>query len=112
MSSAKRTVTAIGVDFGGTSIKLGVARGAELLETGEPLVTAAYPDPNALIGAIAQRVKSMKERFADVCGVGVQVIANTPRTPDTAAGIGRRAEPGPSADGRPERGGAAAAHAR
>ena len=73
MSSVKRTVTAVGVDFGGTSIKLGVARGAELLETGEPLVTAAYPEPHTLIGAIADRVKSMRERHPDICGVGVGV---------------------------------------
>jgi len=73
MLSSQPTATAIGVDFGGTSIKLGVARGAELLQIGEPITTADYPVPNDLIGAIAERVAKMRQSHPDVCGVGVGV---------------------------------------
>ena len=73
MSPSQAPATAIGVDFGGTSIKLGVARGAELLQHGEPIVTADHPDPQELIRAIAAKIAEMRQSFPDVCGVGVGV---------------------------------------
>jgi len=67
------TVTAIGIDFGGTSVKLGVCRGAELLHTDEPIITAAHPGPNALIGEMAARVAKLRETFPDIAAIGVGV---------------------------------------
>ena len=66
-------ITAIGIDFGGTSVKLGVCRGAELLHTDEPIITAAHPGPNALIGEMAKRVASLREQFPDIAAIGVGV---------------------------------------
>ena len=51
----KQAPTAVGVDFGGTSIKLGVCRGADLLETDEPIPTQGHRGPEALIRIIAER---------------------------------------------------------
>ena len=67
------TVTAIGIDFGGTSVKLGVCRGAELLHIDEPIITAAHPGPNALIGEMAARVAKLREQFPDIAAIGVGV---------------------------------------
>ena len=67
------TVTAIGIDFGGTSVKLGVCRGAELLHTDEPIITAAHPGPNALIGEMAARVAKLREKFPAIAAIGVGV---------------------------------------
>lgn len=67
------SVTAIGIDFGGTSVKLGVCRGADLLHTDEPIITAAHPGPNALIGAMAERVARLKQQFPEIAAIGVGV---------------------------------------
>jgi len=69
----KQAVTAVGVDFGGTFVKLGVCRGGELLEQGESIPTANHPGSDALIHAIAGRVNDMKARFPDIAAVGVGV---------------------------------------
>lgn len=63
----------IGIDFGGTSVKLGVCRGADILHTDEPIVTAAHPGPTALIGAMAERVEKLRERFPGIAAIGVGV---------------------------------------
>lgn len=66
-------VTAVGVDFGGTSIKLGVCRGAELLEAGEPIPTQGHDGPEALIQVIASRVQSLRMAHPTIAAVGVGV---------------------------------------
>jgi len=66
-------VTAVGVDFGGTSVKIGVCRGAELLETDEPIATADHPGPDALIRAMAGRIAKLRTRHPGIKAVGVGV---------------------------------------
>ena len=67
------SITAIGIDFGGTSVKLGVARGPELLQTCEPIETAAHPGPAALIGVMAARVAELRSAFPEVAAIGCGV---------------------------------------
>lgn len=66
-------ITAIGIDFGGTSVKLGVARGPELLHTTAPIETAAHPGPPALIGAMAERVAELRAAYPDIAAIGCGV---------------------------------------
>jgi glucokinase len=66
-------VTAVGVDFGGTFVKIGVCRGAELLETDEPIPTADHPGPEALIRAMSERIAKLRARHAAIQAVGVGV---------------------------------------
>ena len=66
-------MTAVGVDFGGTFVKIGVCRGAELLETAAPIPTADHPGPEALIRAIADRVAELRSRHGEIAAVGVGV---------------------------------------
>jgi glucokinase len=66
-------ITSIGIDFGGTSVKLGVCRGADLLQVDEPIPTAAHPGPAALIGAMAERVAKLREQFPAIAAIGVGV---------------------------------------
>jgi glucokinase len=66
-------ITSVGIDFGGTSVKLGVCRGGDLLITDEPLPTANYSGPAALIGAMAERVAKLKTQFPDIAAIGVGV---------------------------------------
>ncbi|MEZ5303731.1 MAG: hypothetical protein R3F11_24270 [Verrucomicrobiales bacterium] len=44
---------AIGIDFGGTGIKIGACRGAEVLAKADPIATADHPEPADLIAAMA-----------------------------------------------------------
>lgn len=66
-------VTAVGVDFGGTTVKLGVCRAGELLDTVEPIPTADHPGPEALIRAMAERIAGLRRRHPEIAAVGVGV---------------------------------------
>ena len=63
----------IGIDFGGTAVKIGVCRGAELLHQDEAISTQSHPGPSALIGEMADRVIALRARFPQVVAVGVGV---------------------------------------
>ncbi|HRH99005.1 MAG TPA: ROK family protein, partial [Prosthecobacter sp.] len=65
--------TSIGIDFGGTSVKLGVCRGDELLVTDEPIPTANFHGPAALISEMAARVAKLQKTYPDICAIGVGV---------------------------------------
>lgn len=65
--------TSIGIDFGGTSVKLGVCRGDELLTTDDPIPTADFHGPAALIGEMAARVARLRQTHPDICAIGVGV---------------------------------------
>ena len=65
--------TSIGIDFGGTSVKLGVCRGADLLVTDDPIPTANFAGPAALIGEMAVRVVMLQKQFPAICAIGVGV---------------------------------------
>lgn len=65
--------TSIGIDFGGTSVKLGVCRGDELLVIDEPIPTANFHGPAALIGEMAARVAKLQKTYPDICAIGVGV---------------------------------------
>src|SRR4051812_36217146 len=66
-------VTAIGVDFGGTFVKVGVCRDGALLETAEPVPTADHPGPDALIRAMAERISKLRKNHPDIAAIGVGV---------------------------------------
>ncbi|MBN8419047.1 MAG: ROK family protein [Verrucomicrobia bacterium] len=65
--------TSIGIDFGGTSVKLGVCRGDELLVTDEPIPTMQFHGPAALIGEMAARVAKLQKTYPAICAIGVGV---------------------------------------
>jgi len=65
--------TTVGIDFGGTFVKLGVCRDGDLLLTDEPIPTAHYSGPAALIGEMALRVEKLKTQFPDLAAIGVGV---------------------------------------
>lgn len=62
---------AIAVDFGGTSIKIGVTRGAEIVAKAEPLSTAAYASPEEIIAAMCACIRGLMERHPGVQAVGL-----------------------------------------
>ena len=68
-----RSITSVGIDFGGTSVKLGVCRDGELLATDSAIPTANFSGPSALIGEMAARVAKLRETFPDIAAIGVGV---------------------------------------
>ena len=70
---ADPTFSSVGIDFGGTSVKLGVCRGGELLCTDEPIPTADFHGPHALINEMAARVGRLRDTYPDIAAIGVGV---------------------------------------
>ncbi len=70
---AETDKTSIGIDFGGTSVKIGVCRGEELLVTDEPIPTMQFHGPAALIGEMAARVAKLQKTYPAICAIGVGV---------------------------------------
>jgi glucokinase len=66
-------ITSVGIDFGGTSVKLGVCRDGELLVTDEPIPTANFQGPAPLITEMAARVAKLREKHPDIAAIGVGV---------------------------------------
>ncbi len=64
---------AVGIDFGGTSVKIGVSRADEILELAEPIETRAHPDAVSLIDAMSDQVASFREKYAGIAAVGAGV---------------------------------------
>ena len=62
---------AIAVDFGGTSIKMGVTQGADILHKAEPLLTATYDSPTAIIEAMCTTARELLHRHPDAAAVGL-----------------------------------------
>ena len=70
---AETDKTSLGIDFGGTSVKLGVCRGDELLVTDEPIPTMQFHGPAALIGEMAARVAKLRKTYPAISAIGVGV---------------------------------------
>ena len=64
------TPSAIGIDFGGTSVKIGVVQGAEVVDHAPPIATQDYPDAPSLIDDMARSIESLRGRFPDLAAVG------------------------------------------
>ena len=62
---------AIAVDFGGTSIKIGVTCGAELVDKAEPLPTPAFDSPEAIMAAMCATMKELQRKHPQVTAVGL-----------------------------------------
>ena len=62
---------AIGIDFGGTSVKLGVVQAGALIHRYESLATLAYESGAALLASILLSVDVLRTRYPEVSAVGV-----------------------------------------
>ncbi len=76
---------AIGIDFGGTSIKPAIVRGSEVVERGQALDTQALGSPEAICDAIVAEVARLRAAYPQVAAIG----AGMPGMIDAQAGIVR-----------------------
>lgn len=67
------TPLAIGVDIGGTSIKIGVVYRSNVIEQITPIPTQDFDGPEPLIDAVVERVEELRSRHRGIAGVGVGV---------------------------------------
>jgi glucokinase len=73
MSAKKSNALAIGIDMGGTSVKLGVCRGAELLFHADPIPTQQFKGAKDLLAAMIEGVLALKNASPEIEAVGVGV---------------------------------------
>ncbi len=59
--------------MGGTTVKFGVCRGAEIVFKDAPLPTADFKGPDELVQAIVGRIKALQVKFPEVAAVGAGV---------------------------------------
>lgn len=62
---------AIAVDFGGTGIKIGVTRGAELVDKAAPLPTQDFDSPESIMAAMCATMKELQRKHPQVVAVGL-----------------------------------------
>ncbi len=62
---------AIGIDFGGTSVKAGVVRGCEIIDHAPPIATQDFGTPQDLISTIIRSIEDLRVRHPDVRAVGI-----------------------------------------
>jgi len=67
------TDLSIGVDFGGTSIKIGVIQGHEIIDFCTPIPTQNFETPSELIQEIAQCVETLRSKHSNIRAIGVGV---------------------------------------
>ena len=68
MGQSRKT---IGVDFGGTSIKIGVVQGESILDRAAPLPTQSYTSPAAIMEAMCAAIRDLQARHPEVEAVGL-----------------------------------------
>lgn len=64
---------AVGIDMGGTSVKIGVCRGPEIVHKDVPIITADFPEPEKLIDEMVRRVRILCARFRYIESIGAGV---------------------------------------
>lgn len=62
---------AIGIDFGGTSVKTGVVKGVEIIDYAPPIATQDFAEPGELIATIVRAVEDLRRRHPGIRAVGV-----------------------------------------
>lgn len=65
-----KTKIAIGIDFGGTSVKPGVVSGKEIIARAEPIPTRQHESADSLLGAVVRDVEILRRRHPEVCALG------------------------------------------
>ena len=72
-SQPDQEALAVGVDFGGTTVKIGVCRGQDVIDKAEPIETDSYTTALQLIDAIEVVVNGLREKHPGIMALGVGV---------------------------------------
>jgi glucokinase len=66
----EETRKAIGIDFGGTSVKPGVVLGGKVIEFAERILTRSHTGAESLLAAVVQSVEKLRTKHREVCALG------------------------------------------
>lgn len=64
------TEIAIGIDFGGTSVKPGVVSGSKIIARSEPIPTRKHDSADGLLAAVFLDVAILRKQYPEVCALG------------------------------------------
>lgn len=64
------TKLAIGIDFGGTSVKPGVVSGSEIIARSERIPTRQHDSADSLLTAVFREIAILREQHPGVCALG------------------------------------------
>lgn len=62
---------AIGIDFGGTSVKIGVVRHDDVIDHAPPIATQEFEGPERLLEAITRTIEDLRRRHPGIIAAGV-----------------------------------------
>ncbi len=65
-----RNKKAIGIDFGGTSVKPGVVADGKVIEFAERISTRSHTGAEALLAAVVRAVEELRGKHPEVCALG------------------------------------------
>ncbi len=65
--------TALGVDFGGTSVKFGVVQGHDVIDSAPAIATEDYTEPAPLIDAIVRVIEDLRVHHPNIAAIGAGV---------------------------------------
>lgn len=65
--------SALGIDFGGTTVKIGIVEGSKLVSSVAPISTQDFQDRDALISEIVKRIEEVRTSYPDLSAIGVGV---------------------------------------
>ncbi len=71
--STPSTPTALGIDFGGTSVKFGIVKGQEVIGQAPAITTEDFQEAQPLIDAIVDVIEDLRSHYPDICAIGVGV---------------------------------------
>lgn len=60
----------LGVDFGGTSVKIGVVQGGDVIDHAPPIATQDFEGPNDLLGEIARAIDGLRGNNEEIHAAG------------------------------------------
>lgn len=64
---------AIGIDFGGTSVKTGVVYGDSVIDSAPPIATQDFEGPEPLLDALVRTIEDLRNRHPSIAAVGIGV---------------------------------------
>lgn len=62
---------AIGIDFGGTSVKSGVVFGGEIVDSAPPIPTRDFDGPAPLLDALLETIASLRKAHPHIAAIGI-----------------------------------------
>lgn len=71
--SENTSPVALGIDFGGTSVKFGVVRGSQVIDTAPAIATDDYDEASPLIDAIVRVIEDLRQHHPNISAIGAGV---------------------------------------